>query len=759
LEVKKYLPTFLQSHYHCFMKFLQNVNQQQREAIETIHGPIIVVAGPGSGKTRVLTNRMAYLMSQGIPSYNILALTFTNKAANEMKERISGLIGQGVNYLWMGTFHSIFARILRMECEKIGFQKNYTIYDENDSLKLIKRIMNDLHIPVQQYSPQAIRYRISQAKNSVITPDEFTRNVYDLTGEQTAKIFKEYARRLKENNAMDFDDLLIKPIELFQRHKNILASYQNRFRYLLVDEYQDTNHAQYLMLKLLAESQKNICVVGDDAQSIYAFRGADIRNILEFQKDYPDCKFIRLEQNYRSTKTILAAADCVIKFNQNQITKNLWTDNEEGDRITLLQCGDDREEGQEIVSRIFAGVNNQEIHYRDVAIMYRTNAQSRSIEDALRKNSIPYVIIGGIEFYQRKEIKDVIAYFRLLVNPQDNESFLRVVNYPNRGLGEVALGHLQSYAAASVSSLLSAAGESAKIVQLSKRAQSAFLIFQNLVNKHQKLITELSISELTKALVDETGILNHFKDEGTPESLGRMENVHELLSAISEYEDEHDDATLEGFLQEVSLVADIDEWDNKANAVTLLTLHSAKGLEFPVVFITGMEEGLLPYYNSSFESIELEEERRLFYVGITRAMKKLFLSHCLTRYRFTELSLQSPSRFISELPDELIDKPVPRRSQLFNGTRKYDIQHKRKIDKKNSARKDDSYFTDLHPDYEHQSDEIKNIHSGTLVEHDSFGKGKILHVVGKGETCKVVVHFDAVGSKTLMLKYANLKII
>ncbi|MBI5020277.1 MAG: UvrD-helicase domain-containing protein [Ignavibacteriales bacterium] len=741
------------------MKYLQNVNQQQREAIETINGPIIVVAGPGSGKTRVLTHRMVYLMSNGIPSYNILALTFTNKAANEMKERITGLIGQSANYLWMGTFHSVFARILRMECDKIGFQKNYSIYDENDSLKLIKRIMTDLHIPVQQYSPQGIRYRISQAKNSVITPDEFARNVYDLTGEQTAKIFKEYASRLKENNSMDFDDLLIKPIELFQRHKEILTAYQSRFRYLLVDEYQDTNHAQYLMLKLLAERQKNICVVGDDAQSIYAFRGADIKNILEFQKDYPDCKFIRLEQNYRSTKTILAAADSVIKFNQSQITKNLWTENEEGDRITLLQCGDDREEGQEIVTRIFVGVNNQEIHYHDVAIMYRTNAQSRSIEDALRKNGIPYVIIGGIEFYQRKEIKDVIAYFRLLVNPQDNESFLRIVNFPNRGLGDVALGHLKTYAMSTNTTFLSAAGESGKIAQLSKRAQSGFLAFNYLISKYRKLISELSISELTRALVDETGILKHLKEEETPESLARMENIHELLSAISEYADEHKDATVEGFLQEVSLVADIDQWDSKANAVTLLTLHSAKGLEFPVVFITGLEEGLLPYYNSSLESIELEEERRLFYVGITRAMKKLFLSHCMTRYRFTELSMQSPSRFITELPDNLIEKPSLRRTHFSNGIKRYGSTRKGKVDKKIGAKKEDSYFTDVQPDYEEHSDEIKNIRSGVLVHHETFGKGKIMHVVGKGEVCKVVVHFDAVGSKTLMLKYARLRLV
>ncbi|MBI5475712.1 MAG: UvrD-helicase domain-containing protein [Ignavibacteriales bacterium] len=736
------------------MKYLQNINPPQREAIETIQGPLIVVAGPGSGKTRVLTHRIAYLMTQNISSYNILALTFTNKAASEMKDRIANLIGQGAHHVWMGTFHSVFARLLRMEAEKIGFQKNYSIYDEIDSLKLIKRIMVDLHIPHQQYSPQGIRYRISQAKNSLTTPDEFSRNVYDISSEQSAKVYFEYSKRLKESNAMDFDDLLIKPIELFQRHKNVLNVYQDRFKYLLVDEYQDTNHAQYVMLKLLAEKNRNICVVGDDAQSIYAFRGADIRNILEFQKDYPEAKIVRLEQNYRSTKTILAAADNLIKYNGGQIEKNLWTENSEGESITLLDCIDDRNEGEEIVRNIFHGVNNQEIRYSDVAIMYRTNAQSRSVEDSLRRNSIPYVIIGGVEFYQRKEIKDVLAYLRLLVNPKDDESFMRIVNFPNRGLGEVAVKHLQAYAKANSKSLLDAMQESGRIIQLSKRAKDSIYRLHEIFLKFTNLKTNLSLSELCRSFVDEIGIISHFNDEGTPESIGRNENIQELLSAISEYADDHENASLEGFLQEVSLVADLDSWDEKANAVTLMTLHSAKGLEFPVVFITGLEEGLLPYYNSSLESIELEEERRLFYVGITRAMKKLFLSHCQTRYKFTEHSYQSPSRFINELPSELIERPTSRQKYLHDPVKSYSQGYRLKKEK---SKKKETYFEDSHPDYENESDEFKNIRSGMLVEHETFGKGKVMHVVGKGETCKVVVHFDSVGSKTLMLKYARLK--
>lgn len=742
------------------MKFLQNLNQQQRAAIEVIDGPLIVVAGPGSGKTRVLTNRIAHLMASGISAYNILALTFTNKAAREMKARVISLIGEAAYHVWMGTFHSVFARILRMECEKIGFQKNYSIYDETDSLKLIKRIMSDLHLPAQQYSPQSMRYRISQAKNSVITTDEFARGAYDLTGEQTAKVYLEYSRRLKLSNAMDFDDLLLHPIHLLQSHKDILAKYQKRFNYILVDEYQDTNHAQYRVLKLLAGGGRNICVVGDDAQSIYAFRGADIRNILEFQTDYPDCKLIRLEQNYRSTRNILAAADSVIKFNQKQIVKNLWTDNDEGEKITLMRCADDRSEGHEIVKRIFACLDHFQISYKDIAIMYRTNAQSRSIEDALRKRSVPYVIVGGVEFYQRKEIKDLLAYLRLLVNPNDNESFMRVINFPGRGLGDVALRHLAAHAAGRNQPLLDAAAEAQNIGELSKRAQGMFQGFNELIAKYRKLTSELSISELARSYTDEIGLLSHFKEANTPESMARFENVQELLSALSEYEEEHPEATLEIFLQEVSLLSDMDGWNDKGEAVTLMTLHSAKGLEFPVVFITGLEEGLLPYYNSTLEGGELEEERRLLYVGITRAMKKLFLSCAQTRYRFTELSNQTPSRFLSELPADLMENL----DLWLEG--KHEIRKKYASpsgtgggNRKKRRGGDDLYFDDLHPDYENQSDESQKISPGTVVEHGSFGKGKILYVVGKGETRKVVVNFEQVGSKTLMLKYAGLKIV
>ncbi|MBI4811480.1 MAG: UvrD-helicase domain-containing protein [Ignavibacteriales bacterium] len=608
------------------MTFLNKVNSRQLEAIKAVQGPVIIVAGPGSGKTRVLTYRIAYLISIGVPAYQLLALTFTNKAANEMKERITQQVGEKSKQLWMGTFHSIFARLLRIEADRLGFGKNFSIYDTQDRLRLIQSIMNDLHIPSQQYNPQAVMYRISRAKNQVILPEEYASQSLDLFEEKTAKIYAEYVRRLKLNNAMDFDDLLIKPIELFNHHKKILESYQERFRFILIDEYQDTNRAQYVLLKLLAEKYKNICVVGDDAQSIYGFRGADIRNILEFTRDYPEAKIIHLEQNYRSTRAILSAADQVIKKNVNQIPKNLWTENLDGEPITILECVDDKSEGEAIVRNIFREVERLKIQFKDIAIMYRTNAQSRTLEDVLRKNTIPYAIIGGIEFYQRKEVKDVLAYFRLLVNPQDDESFLRIVNYPNRGIGEVAVRHLRNFASTNSQSLSVAISSADQINGPAKKAKTGMINLSSMFEKYRKLKNELSMSELSRALVDELGILNLFKEEGTPEAMARRENVHELLSAISEFAAEQPNATLESFLQEVSLVADVDEWDNEFNAVTLMTLHSAKGLEFPIVFITGLEEGLLPYYNSSLDTVELEEERRLFYVGITRTMNKLFLS-------------------------------------------------------------------------------------------------------------------------------------
>ncbi len=736
----------------------EHVNKEQLEAIKTIQGPVMVIAGPGSGKTRVLTYRIAYLISIGVPAYQILALTFTNKAANEMKGRIVNLVGEKNNHLWMGTFHSIFARLLRIESEILGFNKNFSIYDKQDSLGLIKSVMNDLHYSIQLHSPQSMVYKIGKLKNQVILPGELETKDIDGVDEKVVKVYTEYMKRLKQNNSLDFDDLLIKPIELFNRHSKILDSYQDRFRFILIDEYQDTNRAQYILIKLLASKYNNIFVVGDDAQSIYAFRGADIRNILDFQIDYPQAKVVRLEQNYRSTKTILSAADQVIKKNDDQIPKNLWTDNEHGEVITLLDCESDRDEAQAIVDNIFLNKNNLNLRFQDFAVMYRTNAQSRSLEDALRKNSIPYTIIGGIEFYQRKEIRDVLAYFKLLVNPDDDGSFLRVVNYPARGIGEITIRKLKKLAAEKSLHLLDAVAQITQLSGISEKTKNSLHRFANLIRKYQQLQDEMKLEELLRAFVDEIGILQHFKDEGTPDALSRRENVQELLSAVSEYVSIHTDTRLQEFLQEVSLVADIDNWDERADAVTLLTLHSAKGLEFPVVFITGLEDGLFPYYDVNINTDEIEEERRLFYVGITRAMKKLFLSYAHMRYRFSEHKYQTPSRFIDDIDGSLIT--VVKRSSEFKKNKQGFLsrQHVRQV-KKKGIDIESSYEFDQISEQDLGTDSERELNVGRLVQHETFGKGKVIHIIGKGESMKAVVNFNSFGNKHLLLKYARLKIL
>ena len=740
------------------MSFIDQVNPKQLEAIKAVQGPVMVIAGPGSGKTRVLTFRIAHLINIGVPAYQILALTFTNKAASEMKERVTKIVGDKSKSLWMGTFHSIFARLLRVECEKLGYGKNFSIYDTQDSISLIKNVMNDLGIPAQNYNPRSVLSRISGAKNQLITHEVFQEQAADIFEEKTGIIWNEYRRRLKQNNGMDYDDLLLKPIDLFTQHKKILESYQDRFKFILIDEYQDTNHAQYVLVNLLAQKNRNICVVGDDAQSIYAFRGADIRNILEFERNYPDLKIIRLEQNYRSTKNILKAADELIKNNIDQIPKDLWTENDDGAKITVLHCDDDADEGGSIVKSIIEESGKHKLQFKEFAIMYRTNAQSRSLEDALRKNSIPYSIIGGVEFYLRKEVKDVLAYLRLLVNPDDNEGFRRIVNYPSRGIGAVAVDHLKKFAASNSLGFLEAAARASEISGISAKGKNAIVALAAMFTKYKRLRSEMSISEMSRALVDEIGILHIFKDEGTPEAIARWENVQELLSAITEFSEQNAEATLENFLQDVTLVSDVDRWEDKFNAVTLMTLHSAKGLEFPVVFIAGLEEGLLPFYSSEPDRKTLEEERRLLYVGLTRAKKILFLCHARIRFRFGEISYQSPSRFIDEIDSSLIETKRSIAKHYAAETAKRKIADSSVKARRMKKEKSEShYFTDEQPDYDGQSDEM--LHEGAVVEHEIFGKGKIVRISGSGDSQKAVVEFSDVGRKNLMLKYARLKIL
>ncbi len=745
------------------MSFLKELNPVQKDAVEAVNGPVMIIAGAGSGKTRVLTYRVAHLVALGVRPESILALTFTNKAANEMKARITSLVGEEAQHVWMGTFHSLFARILRVEAPALGYQRNFTIYDSDDSLSQIKGVMNALEFPQQQFSPQGIRSRISMAKNQMLSAKTLRESSQDPVGEKTARVYEEYEKALRRSNAMDFDDLLLKPLELFLQKPEILKRYQERFKYILVDEYQDTNRVQYRLLRELASAHKNICVVGDDAQSIYAFRGADIRNILDFEKDYQDCRIFRLEQNYRSTKTILGLADSLIRQNHDQIAKKLWTSNTDGEPVVVNVCEDDRDEGRRIVSQIEVESTRKKLDLKDFAVLYRTNAQSRSIEDALRRNGIPYIIVGGVAFYKRKEIKDILAYLRVVANPQDRESLLRIINVPSRSIGETTINKLQAFAARHKLSLLDALAGDGLDKVLSERTLKAVRQFHSLMKKYIGLKPQMSVSELARALVDDIGILPALKEENTPDALARRENIQELVSALTEFNDQHPGAGLEDFLEEVSLVSDVDTADFGRNAVTLMTLHAAKGLEFPVVFITGLEEGLFPLAAALDDRRELEEERRLMYVGITRAKVMLYLSYALVRYRFGEMTYSMKSRFLDEVDDALVryegasaQPKAYRRPDVVSTT----ISSLGSASGyKRAQRTFNEHASDPMPDYENESQEPFQARVGTRVVHATFGRGRIVALDGRGENARAVVDFESVGRKQLLLKFANLKAV
>ena len=741
------------------MKFLDDLNPVQREAVKAANGPVMIIAGAGSGKTRVLTYRIAYLMECGVPAHQILALTFTNKAANEMKNRIIKLVGDEAGSLWMGTFHSMFARILRKECKNLKFTPSFTIYDSDDSLSSIKIIMEKLNLPSQQFNPAAIRSRISNAKNQYLSPAQFAETVHELFDEKVAVVYTEYQKTLERSNAMDFDDLLVKPIELFEKKKDVLEKYQHRFKFILVDEFQDTNRAQYQVIRLLGTMLRNIAVVGDDAQSIYSFRGADIRNILNFQKDYPDCQLFRLEQNYRSTKSIISVADELIHFNKEQLKKNLWTENPAGEPVTVVLCADDREEGNQIVRAIQQESLRRKLDLKDFAVLYRTNAQSRALEEAFRKNAIPYEIIGGIRFYERKEIKDVLAYLRLLANPTDEVSLLRIINYPARAIGDVTIEHLQKFASQHSLSLFDSLNRLDEMLELTDRAKTSLSQFKVLIDKYRSLRPKMTFSEWTRSLVDELGILSIFKEESTAESMGRWENVQELLSAISEFSNDRPDGTLESFLEEVALISDIDTWEGEHNAVTLMTLHASKGLEFPVVMIAGLEEGLLPFYSSTIESSDVEEERRLFYVGITRTEQKLYITHTSLRYRFGDITYPSESRFLHELGTENIERVGMKHQRQRTAESVFEFDRPSQAARQAAKQKKEeaAFLGDVMPDYESESQEQFEIKRGAVVKHEIFGCGRVMVVTGKGDAQKAVVEFEDYGTKNLIVKYARLR--
>jgi len=725
------------------MKLLNELNSAQVQAVEYNSGPHMIVAGAGSGKTRVLTYKIAYIIDkEGFQPESILALTFTNKAAGEMKERIIQLVGKKSEKIWMGTFHSIFARILRIEASKLNYESNFSIYDREDSVSLVSNILQEMNISIESLNANSIQHKISNFKNQMILPEEYSKHIAsNMLEKKIAEIYIEYNKRLRENNAMDFDDLLLKPIELFNTNPRVIQKYRKQFDYILVDEYQDTNKAQYEILKLLATGRTKLCVVGDDAQSIYGWRGADLKNMLDFQKDFPKAKTFRLEQNYRSTKTILAAADSIIKNNPNQIAKTLWTENNDGEQLTIIRCADEKDEAFQIAKRIKKEVSTKKLSLNDIAILYRINSQSRALEEAMRREKIPYKIIGGVEFYRRKEVKDILAYLRILSNQEDEESLLRIMNFPQRGIGNTSISKMIGFARKLELSLFKTMSRVFEVIEVKERIQKNVKQFKLLLDKYIELKNELSLGELTSALVDELGILRIYKEENTQESKARYENIQELLGAIQDYSKEHPDATLEDFLAEVSLIAGVDQLDEKENSITMMTVHSAKGLEFPIVFVTGCEEDIFPL-NPKFDSdSRTDEERRLFYVAITRAEQKVFITYARSRYRFGEVAYQSRSRFLDELD--------PKTYAESNGG----------VGKKTTRRKK-NYYDDVYQEsYDDFDQERRSLRVGSRVTHEIFGNGKILQISGQGDLQKVSIAFEDFGTKHLLVKFANLKLV
>lgn len=748
--------------------FLTGLNEQQYEAVTHTNGPLLIIAGAGSGKTRVLTYRIAYLLQQFKAAPNeILALTFTNKAAREMKDRIKNLIGDNAHKLWMGTFHSIFSKILRFEAKKLGYGQDFTIYDTSDSEQVIKQILQELNFDPKEIKPKTIRNKISDAKNQLIDPDNYqNRFVSSTLDDITARVYNIYVKRLKQSNAMDFDDLLIKPIELFEENPDLLDKYQDRFKYILIDEYQDTNHAQYKATKMLAGKYHNICVVGDDAQSIYSFRGADISNILNFQEDYENAKKVPLEQNYRSTKSILQAADSIIKKNTKQLDKTLWTQQSLGDPITLLKNYDDRDEANRIAKYIVELKMRHGYNNNDFAILYRTNYQSRVFEEALRRHDIAYQLIGGLSFYQRKEIKDVLAYLTLLVNKHDETNLIRIINEPSRGIGNKSINDLRSQARESGRSVWSIL-EQVEQMNVYKPAKVRIREFVNMINRLSKELEDGGmLSEVTRSVLEQSGYMKALVEENSHDSMMRRENILEFQNAISYYEKGTSKPSLSAFLQEISLITDGDKFDENKPAVTLMTVHGSKGLEFPVVFVVGLEENLFPVGGREGFDADVEEERRLFYVAITRAEKRLYFSYCKTRFKFGEEQQQLRSRFLDE-----VDPGVVRTE-----TGATISQTKDRFSLDDSFKKSSSDATHVEYDweapitkktstsatatiqYEYQDGEDP-FQVGTQVLHAKFGQGKIISRTGLGMDAKVVVFFKNRGQKKLMLRAAPLQII
>ena len=769
-------------------EYLEQLNDAQRAPVLQKDGAMIVIAGAGSGKTRVLTYRIAYLMSQGVDPFNILALTFTNKAAREMKGRISQIVGSSeVKNLWMGTFHSVFAKILRFEGHRLGYPSNFTIYDTQDSHSVIRSVIKEMQLDKDVYKYKQVYSRISSYKNSLITVKAYFNNPELMEADAMAKmprlgdIYNNYVEKCFKAGAMDFDDLLLKTNELLTRFPEVLAHYQDRFRYILVDEYQDTNHSQYLIVKALSDRFQNICVVGDDAQSIYAFRGANINNILNFQKDYDDVQVYRLEQNYRSTKNIVNAANSIIEKNKTRLDKVVWTANDEGHKIKVNRTMTDGDEGRFVASSIFETAMNNQLKHSDFAVLYRTNAQSRAIEDALRKRDIPYRIYGGLSFYQRKEIKDVIAYLRLILNPKDEEALKRVINYPARGIGQTTLERLTVAANHYNRSIFEVMQNLDKInLKINKGTQGKLEDFVTMIQSFQILNKNQDAFQVAEHVTKKTGLLQELKKDGTPEGIARIENIEELLNGMRDFVEEQKEladttGSLAEFLEDVALATDLDNEKGDEDRVALMTVHLAKGLEFPYVYIVGMEEDLFPSGMNMNSRAELEEERRLFYVALTRAEKQAFLTYTQSRYRWGKLIDAEPSRFIEEIDESFLEYLTPKTENRFKPLIDADIfdevdKSKLRLKKPKSGTppkgpteaqlrklrrlKPVSSDTDKNFDAEKA-----NLNVGTLVEHVRFGKGKILSIEGKGADTKAEIQFENGGLKKLLLRFAKLEVV
>ncbi len=724
-------------------KSLKGLNEAQLAAVEYNSGPHLIVAGAGSGKTKVLTHKIAYLIEEGFDPSNILSLTFTNKAAKEMKGRIKDMIGvTKAKQLWMGTFHSILARILRVEAESLNYKVNFSIYDREDSVALVSNILVALNVSIDDKSASAVQHMISSLKNKMILPEEFAKFHASTPSEKKlAQVYTEYNNRLFANNSMDFDDLLLKPIQLFNNHQRILAKYKKEFKYVLVDEFQDTNKAQYEIIKLLVTGRTKLCVVGDDAQSIYGWRGAELENMLNFEKDFPKVEVFRLEQNYRSTKRILKAAGSVIANNPGQIEKTLWTENEDGEMLSVLRCTDEKDEAFQIAKQIKKEISSKKISLKDIAVLYRINSQSRALEEALRREKLPYKIIGGVEFYRRKEVKDIVAYLRVLANQNDEESLLRIMNFPQRGIGNTSITKMTAFARKFDLSFYTTMARIFEVIEVKERIQKNVKHFKILLDKYIDLKSKLSLTELTSALIDELGILKMYKEENTADSRQRYDNVQELINSIAEFSKEKKGATIDDFLADVSLISGADAYEEDENFVTLMTIHSSKGLEFPVIFISGCEEDIFPL-NKKFDSdSQIEEERRLFYVAVTRAERKVILSYARSRYRFGEVAYQDVSRFIGEIDPTTI-------KELNSGVRK------------TSSRRRRAYYDELYQeDFDDFDQERRSLRVGSRVTHEKFGEGKILAINGIGDSQKISIAFEELGTKHLLTKFAKLTII